>query len=99
MSPKRTIKHLKWKLGDPISEPEICRFFESDEFGYYQLWRDWILPGKKWKMIACEKCGGDGWCWGYELHNADEDTLNDDQTFYTCDACDAYGFHPGNDND
>lgn len=39
-------------------------------------------------MSACEKCGGAGWVWGFELHNPSSDTLNDTMTKYRCDECD-----------
>lgn len=35
----------------------------------------------------CKKCSGAGWVLGYELDDADEDTLNDSMTKYTCDWC------------
>lgn len=38
----------------------------------------------------CYKCGGEGWCWGYELINYEYDGIDD--TRYTCDICDGVGW-------
>lgn len=35
----------------------------------------------------CKKCNGAGWLWSYELEDADEETLRDTMTQYSCDAC------------
>ena len=36
---------------------------------------------------GCTKCGGEGWLWSHELEDADEETLRDTMTHYSCDAC------------
>lgn len=36
---------------------------------------------------GCRKCGGEGWLWSWELEDADEETLRDTMTHYSCDAC------------
>lgn len=40
---------------------------------------------------CCPHCGGEGWLWGYELKNANDETRQDDQTQYTCDYCNGTG--------
>ena len=39
----------------------------------------------------CEKCGGEGWCRGTELDHADQNTIDDTMTRYSCDWCDGIG--------
>jgi predicted ATPase len=45
-----------------------------------------ITPEPENPKKECEKCGGAGWVWGYELENPTEDDYNND-TRYSCDKC------------
>jgi hypothetical protein len=39
------------------------------------------------ETLTCRKCKGRGWVTGDELDDADEDTIADTMTKYTCDWC------------
>lgn len=42
--------------------------------------REWV------EAPECPKCQGEGWLWGKELDNPDDDTYDDTMTRYTCDG-------------
>ena len=43
--------------------------------------------------MKCEKCGGEGWVWWYELDTYYGPAIEtgEDDTRYTCDWCDGEG--------
>lgn len=43
-------------------------------------------PREKTGAPDCEKCAGEGWCWGHQLDNPNEDTYADSMTRYSCDG-------------
>jgi len=91
--PNVILKGCEKKLEEMLSNMDYAKSLFVEEKYFFETYRLVPIDDKSFPedlKTNCNKCGGEGWLWDYELDDPPEDIYQTDNR-YTCDWCGGCG--------